>query len=65
MNIIKCCFWLYSLHQPVKPYSALLVTSQCTPHRKVSARLHTGFASAERLEQREVDGVTPRVLCTW
>ena len=31
----------------------------------VSARLRAGSASAERVGQGEVGGVTGRVLCTW
>ena len=48
----------------IKPYSALLVTSQCA-EKIVSARLHTGSSLAERVGQGEVSGVTGRVLCTW
>ena len=47
------------------PYSALLLTSYCAVHIKVSARLRTGFALAKRAVQREVGGVTHRVVCTW
>ena len=31
----------------------------------VSVHLHAGSASAERVGQGEVGGVTRRVLCTW
>ena len=37
---------------------------QCT-EKIVSAHLRAGSASAGRVGQEEVDGVTHRVLCTW
>ena len=39
-------------------------TAHCA-EKIVSARLHTGSASAERVGQGAVGGVTGRVLCTW
>ena len=53
---------------PFKHCSALLVTSHCALRRKykiVSAHWHAGSAPAERVGQKEIDGVTRRVLCTW
>ena len=41
-----------------------MVASHCT-EKIVSARLHAASALAERVGQREVGGVTGRVLCTW
>ena len=47
---ITNCWWCHhGFHSPFKHYSALLVTSYCTQHRK----------------DGEVDGVTCRVTCTW
>ena len=46
------------------PYSALLVTSYCA-EKIVSVHLRVGSASAERVGQEEVGGVTRRVTCTW
>ena len=37
----------------------------CTPQKKASACLFVGFASADKLGQGEMGGVTCRVLCTW
>ena len=50
--------------KPFKPYSALLVTSYCvcTAQKKVPVR---SLASAERVRQGEVGGVTPKVTFTW
>ena len=54
------------INEPIKPYSALLVTSHCTLRRKDSlAHLHAGSVLAERVGQEEVGGVTRRVMCTW
>ena len=39
-------------------------TAHCA-EKIVSARLRAGSASAERVGQGEVGGVTGRVLCTW
>ena len=39
-------------------------TAHCA-EKIVSARLRAGSASAERVGQGEVGGVTSRVLCTW
>ena len=39
-------------------------TAHCA-QKIVSARLRAGSASAERVGQGEVGGVTGRVLCTW
>ena len=39
-------------------------TAHCA-EKIVSAHLRTGSASAERVGQGEVGGVTGRVLCTW
>ena len=39
-------------------------TAHCA-EKIVSARLRSGSASAERVGQGEVGGVTGRVLCTW
>ena len=39
-------------------------TVQCT-EKTVSALLHTGSASAERVGQGELGWVTHRVTCTW
>ena len=39
-------------------------TAHCA-EKTVSARLHAGSASAERVGQVEVGGVIGRVLCTW
>ena len=51
---------------PFKPYSALLITSYCTLSRKQSlCTCAQVLLSAERVGQREVGGVTHRVLCTW
>ena len=51
---------------PLNPvvHSWLRHNVQCT-EKIVSACLHTGSASAERVEQGEVGGVIRRVLCTW
>ena len=43
---------------------AMVGTERATP-RPDSARLCTGSASAERVGQGEVAGVTGRMLCTW
>ena len=45
---------VYANHKkPIKPYSAVLVTSYCT------------LCIIKREEQREVSGATHRLLCTW
>ena len=48
------------LKEKIKPYGALLVTEKI-----VSAHWRTGSASAERVGQEEVGGVTCRVTRTW
>ena len=54
------------LSWPFKPYSALWLhhTLHCT-EKTISACLHVGSASTERVGQEEVGRVTCRVTSTW
>ena len=69
MNIIKSCFFFLCIDFTINPLNPIVHfwlhhTAHCA-EKIVSARLRAGSASAERVGQGEVGGVTGRVLCTW
>ena len=62
-NLTRCLIQIFNPLNPIVHFW-LHHTAHCA-EKIVSARLRAGSASAERVGQGEVGGVTGRVLCTW
>ena len=55
---------MHAFSKLIKFISAVMAMSYCTLYR-ISAHLHVGSTSAEKVGQKEVGGVTCSVLCRW
>ena len=55
---------MHAFSKLIKFISAVMAMSYCTLYR-ISAHLHAGSKSAEKVGQEEVGGVTCNVLCMW